>query len=347
MHRLANTQTTRVSLSQGECEPTMPESDNVGAADYLKDIGRGHAGARSLSTARAKTLFDQVFAGRLAAVEIGALMMALRIKGESVNEVQGALLALDPFVRKVPVDANCPIVCIPTYNGARNVANLTPLLACLLADNGVQVIVHGVRASPRRTTTMQIMQAMGIAPLQYIEDAGDVFARRDPVFVPIELLSPALARLLDLRWILGVRNIGHTLAKLINPTQVTDCLRLVSYTHPEFDQLQHQLLARSGANALVMRGTEGEVVANSRRKSRVDWLHHGISETVIEGDTIAARELPSLPDSNARTTAYWIRSVLAGESPVPSAIAQQVELILDLVRLAAPPPGSIRNTVPV
>jgi anthranilate phosphoribosyltransferase len=336
-------QSIRLPVSDATSGP--PTSTIAGAAEYLKDIGRGHAGSRSLSVERAHALFTEVFAGRLAPVELGALMMALRMKGESVDEVQGALQALDPFVRRAPVDTARPVVSIPSYNGARNVANLTPLLACLLADNGVQVIVHGVRAAPNRTTTMQILQAMGIAPLHYVEDASDVFARYDPVFLPVELLSPALARLLDLRRVLGVRNIGHTLAKLINPTTVAHCLRMVSFTHPEFDTLQHQLLARCGANALVMRGTEGEVVANTRRKSRIDWLHHGITQTVMDSDVIAARELPSLPDADAQATAYWIRSVLAGESPVPQAVAQQVELILRLVNAPAAPADSARDAV--
>ena len=247
----------------------------VPIAEYLRDIGRGHAGARPLNFERAFNLFEAIFAGVVSPMEMGAAMMALRMKGESVTEVQGAMRALAPWITQVPVNLQRPFVSIPSYNGARNMANLTPLLACLLADRGVQVIVHGVRADPRRTTSLQILRAMGIAPLHFVEEAGDLFARNDPVFIPIELLCAPLARLLEMRWILGVRNIGHTLAKLLNPTAFESCLRLVSYTHPEFDQLQHEYLKLERANALVLRGTEGEVVANSRRKSRIDRICAG------------------------------------------------------------------------
>lgn len=171
----------------------------VGIADYLKDIGRSHAGARSLSAERAERLFEAVFAGELSDLELGATLMALRMKGETVAEVRGALRALAIHVTPITVQADRPAVSIPSYNGARNTANLTPLLACLLADRGVQVVVHGVRFDPKRTTTHQIFCAMGIAPLLSTEQASDVWACNDPVFVPVDVLAPALARLLDLR----------------------------------------------------------------------------------------------------------------------------------------------------
>ena len=301
-------------------------------AECLKDIGRGHAGARSLSIERAEQMFGAIFSGKVSDLELGAAMIALRMKGETLAEVQGALHALDPYLNKVPVDSTRPTVVIPSYNGARNMANLTPLLACLLADRGVQVVVHGVRADPKRTTSFQILNAMGIAGLGSVDEASAVMARNDPVFVPIDLLSPALSRLLDLRWVLGVRNIGHTLAKLLNACDSDCCLRMVSFTHPEFDQLQHQLLLEEQISALIMRGTEGEVVANARRQAKIDFLQRGCCATLVEAEAIANGDMPSLPAAHdALATAQWSRSVLSGERSVPHAIARQVEAIMTVL----------------
>ena len=85
------------------------------------------------------------------------------------------------------------------------------------------------------------------------------------------------------------------------------------------------------------------MLALRKRPVSVEQIDAAIDRIQDKLLTSAARELPSLPDTNARTTAYWIRSVLAGESPVPSAIAQQVELILDLVRPATAPPDDARD----
>jgi anthranilate phosphoribosyltransferase len=299
------------------------------AQRFIKEIGRGGEGTRSLSYDLAMQMFEALFEGRFDDIELGAILIALRMKGESLDEVRAALDVLEPGLHRLPVDVVRPCVSIPSYNGARHTPNLLPLLACLLADAGVQVVVHGVSRDERRTTTADIMTAMGLGAVRDIGQAVDVIGRGVPAFVPIELLSPALAGLLALRARLGVRNIGHTLAKLINPTRSPDCLRMASFTHPEFNRLQHDYFIGSRRPAMLMRGTEGEVVASTRRAAQIDWVHNGECEVIVPAQTTAAGGQPALPDAaDPSATARWIQSVLAGERPVPQAIDQQVGAVL-------------------
>lgn len=302
------------------------------AQAFIKEIGRGREGARGLTHESALRMFDAMFGGGFADVELGAILIALRMKGESLDELRAGVDVLEPLMRRVPVDAARPVVSIPSYNGARHTANLVPLLACLLADAGVQVVVHGVTGDPRRTTTAEIVQAMGLGPVGDIDHAEAAIARGDPAFVPVSTLSSRLAALLELRWQLGVRNVGHSLAKLLNPTDAPGCLRLASYTHPEFAVLQHAYFEATGRSALVMRGTEGEVVASTRRAAQIDWVHDGRTEVLVQATAGSAREIPALPDAHdAPATARWIQSVLAGERPVPEPIEQQVGAVLQAV----------------
>lgn len=299
------------------------------AQPFIKEIGRGREGARGLSYESAVAMFDAMFGGGFADVELGAILIALRMKGESLDELRAGVDVLEPLLARVPVDASRPVVAIPSYNGARHTANLVPLLACLLADAGVQVVVHGVTADPKRTTTAEIMQAMGLGPAGGIASAEAAIARGDPAFVPIGALSPRLAALLELRWQLGVRNVGHSLAKLLNPTDAPGCLRMTAFTHPEFSTLQHRYFEATGRPALVMRGTEGEVVASTRRAAQIDWVHEGRAEVLVPATAGPAREMPALPDAHdAPATARWIQGVLAGERPVPGPIEQQVAAVL-------------------
>jgi anthranilate phosphoribosyltransferase len=299
------------------------------AQRFITEIGRGAQGARSLPYDVALQMFELLFEGRFDDIELGAILIALRMKGESLDEVRAALDVLEPGLNRLPVDVSRPCVSIPSYNGARHTPNLVPLLACLLADAGVQVVVHGVSGDERRTSTAEIMSAMGLGAVRDIGQAVDVIDRGVPAFVPVELLSPPLAGLLALRARLGVRNIGHTLVKLINPTLAPDCLRMASFTHPEFNRLQHDYFIGSRRPAMLMRGTEGEVVASTRRAAQIDWVHDGECEVAVLAQAIASGGLPALPDaSDACATARWIQSVLAGERPVPQAIDQQVGAIL-------------------
>jgi anthranilate phosphoribosyltransferase len=130
------------------------------AQRFITEIGRGAQGARSLPYDMARQMFELLFEGRFDDIELGAILIALRMKGESLDEVRAALDVLEPGLNRLPVDVSRPCVSIPSYNGARHTPNLVPLLACLLADAGVQVVVHGVSGDERRTSTAEIMSAM-------------------------------------------------------------------------------------------------------------------------------------------------------------------------------------------
>ena len=136
------------------------------------------------------------------------------------------------------------------------------------------------------------------------------------------------AQVLGLRRTLGVRNSAHTLVKLLQPFQER-ALRLCSYTHPEYEHLLHQYLSQSGADALIGRGTEGEVVANARRAQTLSSIVQGEVRIEVESQEIAPISAAVLPSSREPApTAVWTQSVLAGEHPVPQAIHDQVEAIM-------------------
>lgn len=305
-------------------------------ASYIKVIGRGKDGARSLSEAQAHDLMSQVLDGQVTDLELGAFAMAMRIKGETVDETAGFLQAAT--ARCLPITTQRPAVALPSYNGARKLPNLTTLLALLLAQEDVPVLVHGMPEDPGRVTTAEIFHDLG---LPIARDAGDVAAawqRREPVYIRTDLLCPPLARLLDARWTIGLRNSGHTIAKLLDPCPAGTALRVVNYTHPEYGIMLTEFLQNTIANALLMRGTEGEPVADPRRLPKLDVFIDGFLRTDL---SVAAhdgvlRELPVLPRTcDAATTAMYIQSVISGEKPAPAPLTQQVQCLLgSLVALA-------------
>lgn len=298
------------------------------AARFIKEIGRGVKGARSMTREDAALLYGAMLEGRVSDLELGAILLAMRIKGESVEELAGFMDAAERSFAPLPNPPGefAPVL-IPSYNGARKLANLTPLLALLLAREGVPVLVHGVRSDPGRVTTAEILFEMGLAEAGSSADLQDAFAARRPAFMPIETLAPALAHQLSLRRILGVRNSTHTLVKILQPFEGA-ALRLVSYTHPEYLETlgEYFTTAAPGArgDAFLMRGTEGETVANPHRAPQIDWFHAGTRTVLVERDapTDALAEVPGARDAGA--TAAWIAAALSGEVPVPRPILVQV-----------------------
>ncbi|MES2537044.1 MAG: DNA-binding protein YbiB [Pseudomonadota bacterium] len=305
-----------------------PSNTPFPAARFIKEIGRGVKGARSLSRDDARQLYAAMLEGRVSDLEMGGIMLAMRIKGESVDEIAGFLDAAEASFEQLPVPAGdyAPVV-IPSYNGSRQMANLTPLLALLLAREGVPVLIHGVTSDPGRVTTAEILQALGMPPAQTRAQAAVHFARHEPAFMPIEALAPRLNHLLAMRRILGVRNSTHTLVKIMQPF-AGPALRLTSYTHPEYLQMLGAYFTTAApaarGDAFLMRGTEGETVANAKRAQQIEWFHDHEQTTLVEKQA-PVDEMPPMPlSSDAASTAEWIAAALRGEQPVPAPIAAQV-----------------------
>lgn len=315
--------------------PALKES--FPAARFIKEIGRGKNGARSMSRSDARDLYAAMLDGRVSDLELGGILLAMRIKGESVDEIAGFLDAAEASFPQLtaPPGIYAPVV-IPSYNGSRQMANLTPLLALLLAREGVPVLIHGVTVDPGRVTTAEIFQVLGFSFSHTVARAEADFARRQPSFMPIEALAPRMARLLALRRILGVRSSTHTLVKIMQPFSGA-ALRLVSYTHPEYLEMLGTYFTTAAptvrGDAFLMRGTEGETVANAKRAQQIDWFHDG-ERTILVEKQAPVDELPPLPDGrDATTTAAWIQAALRGEQPIPAPIVDQVERCLEVSKL--------------
>lgn len=303
-------------------------------AKYLKDIGRGAAGARALSRDNARDLMTAVLAGRTSDAQNGAFVMAMRMKGETLDELVGFLDAVQAAC--IPVVSAQPVVLVPSYNGSRKLPNLSPLLALWLAREGQQVLVHGPLADPARVTTASVLHDLGLAPCSNAQDIAGAWSRREPAFVPTGVLCPPLQSLLDLRRVIGLRGPGHTVAKMINPVQGAPALRLVNHTHPEFGALMAAWAQRegcAGVDAMLLRGTEGEPVADPRRQPRIDtWLAGTLRpELSVPAQAGVLAEMPLLPrvtDPDPASTAVYVQEVLSGSRPAPAPLTRQAGLIV-------------------
>jgi len=306
--------------------------------NLIHELGRGARGARPLSRDDSRDLFAAALDGRISDLELGGIMIAYRIKGETADELAGMLDACQANLARIaaPTDTYATPVVIPSYNGARKLPNLTPLLALVLARRGVPVLVHGDAADGwGRVATASVFAALGIAACSDMADIELALQTRGVAFAPIEVLSPALARLIALRDRLGVRGPAHTLVKLIQPF-AAPALRLVNYTHPQYrDEMTRLFLdARIAgpAGVLLARGSEGEAVADPRRQVAIEWLRDGVATTLVDaapGDGA----LPQLPASReAEPTARWIERALADESLLPLPLVRQIDTIVDICK---------------
>lgn len=310
-------------------------------AKHIREIGRGRDGARALGLAAAQDAMGQLLDGQCSDLEVGAFVLAMRTKGETLAEITGFVHALQ--ARLVPLPSTEPVVLLPTYNGARRLPNLTPLLALCLAQEGVRVLMHGPPQDPDRVTTADVLHALGLATASTVQGVAEAWQRHEPAYLPTAALCAPLQRLLDVRRTVGVRNSGHSIAKLLNPVVGAPVLRVASYTHPEFATLMGHWAEAEAAHLMLLRGTEGEPVADPRRHPRIDtWLAGQRQDALCRAPQPGSlAELPLLPAScDASSTAHYIQAVAGGEKPAPVPLQHQVALVLQaLAQMRLPAPG--------
>jgi anthranilate phosphoribosyltransferase len=325
--------------------PSAP-LDQAQVIEMVRELGRGANTSRPLSREQSRALFAAILADEVDDLHLGALLIAYRIKGEEAVELAGMLDAAQATLTPlpVPVDAPPPVV-IASYNGTRRLPNLVPLLALTLASRGLPVLVHGDAADAYgRISSASVFAALGVDECATLEQAAAVLREgRDAAatwsgtrlaFVPTEVLSVPLARMLALRERIGLRNSAHTVVKLLDPF-AGPSLRLVNYTHPPYRDATAALFTSHAApeapGVLLARGCEGEAAADPRRQVAVEWLAHGGCETVLAAVHSGDGPAPvALPATDATATARWTRDVLAGRAVMPPSLQRQVDAIVAL-----------------
>ena len=298
-------------------------------AHFIRELGRGSEGARDLALDEARQLYGAMLDGGVPELELGAITVALRLKGESVEEMLGFLAALNErhYALQRPVGRLRPVV-IPSYNGARKGINLTPLLAFLLKRYGIPVVVHGLIEGYGRVTSAQIFREFGLMPSASILQAQQMLDESGLAFVPLSAISPGLNSLLLLRSRLGLRNSAHSLVKMLDPFR-GEGLLLAAATHPDYLEMMREVISAQGGHALLARATEGEPYANPKRRPRIEYLHEGGCDVLFEAEHDSLKTLPNLPEScDAKTSADWVRRVLEGEVALPPPIANQLACCL-------------------
>lgn len=298
-------------------------------AHYIKELGRGAQGSRSLSPEEARQLYAAMLDGGVPDLELGAILIALRVKGESSDEMLGFLAAIDDRLNRIemPHGRVRPVV-LPSYNGARKEANLTPLLALLLQRFGVPVLVHGLLEGYGRVGSAPIFRELGHLPVSSVQQAQQAMEDKGICFLPLTALCPGLHNVLALRARMGVRNSAHSLVKLLNPFR-GEAVLVAPATHPEFITLMRDILIERSQRGLLLRGTEGEPVANAKRRPRLEYIRNGAVDVLFEAEHDSLRGLPNLPEGfDAVSTARWIRRVLDKQVPLPKPIANQLACLL-------------------
>ena len=267
-------------------------------AQWIRILGVGPGRSRSLTESEATEAMGMIRAGEVEPVQLGALLMLMRYKRETAEELAGFARALQGPAAQAPV----PDLNWPSYAAGRTRGLAWYVLsALLLARNGVRIAMHGLEAE--RSATARALASLGIAPSASMNDAAARLETENFAYLPVPAFCPTVDDILKLRPLLGLRSPANSLARLLNPFGAP-CL-VAGVFHPAYRELQQGAAHRLGyRSASIIKGGGGEFERNPLKPCRVAGLREGVP-VEHEWPALAAGGDETEVDDEAALLACW------------------------------------------
>ena len=263
-------------------------------AQYVRILGKGKTGTRSLTTEEAQQAMGMIMAGDVEDIQLGAFLMLLRVKEESHGELTGFVRAIRQQI-SLPQGISADLDW-SSYAGKKKQLPWYLLSALLLADNGIKVFMHGASGhTAERIYSEHVLAALGIPAAQDWQQVQQQLQQHNFSFMPLQQLCPPLARIINFRNLFGLRSPVHTLSRLLNPLAAPCSLQ--SVFHPAYaDTHQQAAIALGQQHAVVFKGEGGEVERRPEATGMIKQVINGAAREeqwpkLLEGRQMAEAEL--------------------------------------------------------
>ncbi|MBL6954182.1 MAG: anthranilate phosphoribosyltransferase [Alphaproteobacteria bacterium] len=271
------------------------------------------ADGRPLSVEQARTAFDVMMSGDATPSQMGAFLMALRVRGETVDEITGGVMAMRERMTRIIAPADAMDI-VGTGGDGKGTVNISTATAIVVAGCGVPVAKHGNRAASSKTGTTDVQSALGInvdadfALLQAaLDEAGICFMAAPRHHGAMRNVGPTRVEI-------GTRTIFNILGPLSNPAGVKR--QLIGVFDRHWLRPMAETLRTLGSERIwVVHGADGTDEITTTGPTYVAALEDGeITEFEISPDQagIAMATLDDLQGGEAQENAAALRALLNG-----------------------------------
>ncbi len=279
--------------------------------EYLRKVTSGG----NLTQTEMSAAFDQIMNGEATPAQIAALITALRMKGETVDEIAGGAESM----RRHAVFIDCAGLSVVdtcgTGGDGQNTFNISTTAALVVAGAGVPVAKHGNRAITSACGSADVLMALGVNLDATPETVEDCVREAGIGFMFAPKLHPAMKYAMGPRKELGFRTIFNMLGPLTNPAGAKG--QIIGVFTPALTEPFAQVLLRLGTRrAFIVHGQDGMDEITVTTTTRISELNNGTVKTyefdplsLIESYADAAALKGGDPETNARI----LKAVLAGE----------------------------------
>lgn len=271
------------------------------------------AGGQTLARAEARAAFDDLLSGEVTPVQAGAFLAALKVRGETVEEIVGAAEAMRARMARVRAPANA-IDVVGTGGDHSGSVNVSTLAAILVGACGVPVAKHGNRAATSRSGAADVLAALGVRLGLDAEGQARCLDAAGLCFLFAQAHHPAMRHVASVRAELPVRTIFNLLGPLSNPAGVA--YQLFGVAQEALAEPLTRVLAELGSRRVwTVHGSDGLDEITVTGPTRVVALEEGrLSRFTIDPRDVG---LPLRPPEELRggdpaDNARALRAVLDG-----------------------------------
>jgi anthranilate phosphoribosyltransferase len=282
-------------------------------SDEFKALIAKVATGAVLSRDEASHVFDRMMSGEATPSQMGGLLMGMRVRGENIDEITGAVSAMRAKMLRVKAPANA-IDVVGTGGDASGSYNISTCAAFIVAGAGIPVAKHGNRALSSRSGAADVLGALGVRidlnPEQVarcISEAGIGF-----MFAPAH--HPAMKNVAATRVELGTRTIFNLLGPLSNPAGVKRQMVGV-FSRQWVEPLAHVLKNLGCEGAWVVHGSDGLDEITTSGPTYVAALENGTVRSFEIAPQDAGLKIvkpEALRGGDAETNALALKAVLEG-----------------------------------
>ena len=284
---------------------------------YISKVMQG----KDLSLSEAETAMNIIMTGQATQAQIGGYLVALRMKGETIDEIVGSARAMRSQANQVHPSINGdPLLDTAGTGGdGAHTFNISTAAAFVIAGTGRKVAKHGNRAASSRCGSADVLGALGVNLDLTPEQGAACIDQVGIGFLFAPKFHPAMKYAIGPRRELGQRTIFNILGPLTNPAGATH--QLIGVYDPSLTHSLAEVLGELGGRAaFVVHGYGGLDELTTNGPNRVSHLHKGrVSTFELDPSELNLRRAPagSLQGGDPEENARILRSVLAGEDNSP------------------------------
>jgi len=269
----------------------------------------------NLSEAETIDVMNQIMTGEATPLQVAAFLTALRMKGESVEEITGAARVMREKAHRVNVGSKTVLDTCGTGGDQKGTFNISTTAAFVLAGAGVNVAKHGNRSVSSQSGSADVLGALGVkvdAPKERVEQC---IAKIGIGFLFAPLLHEAMKYAVQPRRDIGIRTIFNILGPLTNPAMASHQL-IGIYSGELVGMIAHVLKNLGSVRAMVVHGLEGLDEISLCGPTKVAELRDGqVKEYTIEPEQFGLQRcrLEELHGGSAEQSAVIVKGVLEGK----------------------------------